>query len=228
MLSLKLLILGLFLNSSNIYANPISIPSKHCNSNKLDETGRIDVKLKNKLAGAKFTNMLIDLRFVVLHDGKKGKLTASQVQGQVEILNAAFGGLQHEKGPDSHMNFRVMEIKYVENKNYFYNCGDFEKEINKAYPGSTDKYVTIYTCEDKSYLGWAYYPWSWSEGNINQVVYSSPHTFPGGSYSSYNQGMTVVHELGHFFGLKHTFNSRGKCENWGDDGFSDTRKIAEL
>ena len=35
-------------------------------------------------------------------------------------------------------------------------------------------------------------------------------------------GYTVVHEVGHYLGLLHTFNADEKCSTKGDDGVSDT------
>jgi hypothetical protein len=38
----------------------------------------------------------------------------------------------------------------------------------------------------------------------------------------YNLGYTAVHELGHYFGLLHTFNKQSQCSSSGDDGVDDT------
>ena len=46
---------------------------------------------------------------------------------------------------------------------------------------------------------------------------------PGGSYKNLNEGDTLVHEMGHYLGLLHTFSSKsGTCSDETDDKVDDT------
>ena len=136
------------------------------------------------------------------------------------MLTEAYGGRYDVLGTDTLIEFQIYEMEYINDKIKYDSCGNLERTITSEHPGSSDQYISIYTCND-DYLGFAYYPWSWNEGNSRQVIFAHPDTFPGGGYALYNRGMTVVHEMGHYLGLKHTFSRFQKC-GIGDDGFTDT------
>lgn len=58
------------------------------------------------------------------------------------------------------------------------------------------------------YLGYCYFPTRTTTGSTDFyydgcTVLSS--TVPGGSESGFDEGLTAVHESGHWFGLYHTF-----------------------
>jgi hypothetical protein len=65
-------------------------------------------------------------------------------------------------------------------------------------------------------LGYATYPWKYS--NIYDGVVIHYRSVPGGGLTAFNEGDTMVHEVGHWMGLLHTF--QGGCSK--SDGVEDT------
>jgi hypothetical protein len=75
--------------------------------------------------------------------------------------------------------------------------------------------VNLYTCKPgQNILGYAYYPWTFSETDFRHGVVVLHASLPGGSAAPYNEGDTVTHEVGHYLGLYHTFE--GACDDPGD------------
>ena len=80
----------------------------------------------------------------------------------------------------------------------------------------------------QGYLGVAKFPWSFSEGDARDSVFVAARTLPNYQPTEescewgcrYNQGNTLVHEIGHYLGLYHTF--RGDSCNGSGDEVADT------
>ena len=62
--------------------------------------------------------------------------------------------------------------------------------------------MNIFICPS-NYLGWASLPWAYTERNHKNRIFIHPDTVPGKTIELYNLGLTLVHEVGHSFGLGH-------------------------
>jgi len=62
--------------------------------------------------------------------------------------------------------------------------------------------------------GLGVYPWSFDEDDSRHGLFCANYTFPG-SDGTFSEGITGVHEVGHYFGLHHTFENG--CSNPGDE-----------
>ena len=62
--------------------------------------------------------------------------------------------------------------------------------------------------------GLGVYPWSFDEYDSRHGLFCANYTFPG-SDGTFSEGITGVHEVGHYFGLHHTFENG--CSNPGDE-----------
>ncbi|KAG6364313.1 hypothetical protein INS49_005913 [Diaporthe citri] len=72
--------------------------------------------------------------------------------------------------------------------------------------------LNLYFVYSMDSLGYCYFPASTSGSDSTFYILSS--TVPGGSETNYNLGLTAVHEIGHYFGLYHTFQAG--CSGSGD------------
>jgi hypothetical protein len=97
-----------------------------------------------------------------------------------------------------------------------------ETDIKGVTAWSYLDYLNVWVADTED-LGFAYIPTTASLPNgtldgvsISYTVFGGPNT---GAKPPYNLGRTLVHEVGHYLGLRHIWRSNG-CDS--DDGFEDT------
>lgn len=112
-----------------------------------------------------------------------------------------------------------------------------------------DNYLNIWICNTGgSILGFAYPPETapnWPAGQvpankgkwgvvISHIVFGYNNPLATGGYDIADQGRTAVHEVGHYFGLRHIWGDAGSaffpgadCDITKDDGIDDTPHMGE-
>ena len=167
------------------------------------------------VAGPGFS-VTIPVHFHVVHDGPIGKVSRSDIDKQISVLNRTYSG--REGGSVTGFSFELVSVDYTNNAKWFYaNPGGAEFEMKKALHRGDAGDLNYYSTTAGAYLGWAYLPSDyaarpWIDGvvvNWESMVRTSS-TFKG----RYDQGKTATHEVGHWLNLEHVFY--GGCNNWGD------------
>ena len=169
---------------------------------------------------------------VIMNTSGQGNITNAKVQSQIDILNEDFlaiAGTNGAPGTDTLIQFHLATedpngnptngITRTTNNSWFNDSGSYWNTL----AWDTNRYLNIYTNQASGALG--YVPDLPQGGIVGQnrdrvvVLWSSfGRNAPIGP--PYNQGRTTTHEVGHYFGLEHTFSggcaSAGNCYNNGD------------
>lgn len=169
-------------------------------------------------------------------------ITDRNIYDQVEILNEAFNGVKanryrHVIPQEIFSRKGDIPIKFVLARRT--PMGDLTNGIERRTgvtpdrkaikstaaggldPWDTDRYLNIwvgtFTGDDKNLLGVATFPFTNTEGPQGVVVgiATLPYTsnVSRSYYPIYSEGATLVHELGHYFYLYHTFGDLTYCNN---------------
>jgi hypothetical protein len=151
-----------------------------------------------------------------------GNLATSLLTSQIDILNEDFralAGTPGAGGTDTKIQFVLATtdpngnshsgINRVTSNAYFTDPGPGAyNDMKDALNWDTSRYLNIYTNDANGALGYATFPQQDAEAYNDGVVLlhtSVGRNSPGGGI--YNQGRTATHEVGHYLGLFHTFQS---------------------
>lgn len=183
---------------------------------------------------------------VIYREDFVGWINRRTIEKQINILNNAFRG--KVSGTHSSYNecfnlftygdtvrspfrFVLEDINYIEDNEAFDLTSDHSWHVRSDEHNGHCADLNIFTGGGMSTLGVSSFPdecFDHPEADNILIHYKS---FPDMGQAKYDEGDTLVHELGHWFGLFHTF--QGQCDGFGDDipevgdGVDDTAPEAE-
>jgi len=154
---------------------------------------------------------------VITRNDGTGNVTNARIARQLRVLNEGYAGETAASAASTRFSFQTQQIIRTANSDW-YNWSDPDVDpsdnnhAKDALRKGTRAALNVYVANlGDGLLGYATFPGGQLSRDGVVVLNAS---LPGGSAAPYNQGDTLTHEAGHWFGLYHTF--QGGCSAPGD------------
>ena len=143
-----------------------------------------------------------------------------RVRRQVAVLDDAYDGGQSADNARTRFSFYLASFERVRNNRWHdATIGSkadltMRKKLHVGGPEDLNVYVSEPRQRDGNVvLGWSSAPWDVSRRTKLDGVTVHQGSLPGGELFGYDRGDTLVHEVGHWLGLFHTFEGGCTEEN---------------
>jgi hypothetical protein len=158
----------------------------------------------------------------VITAGKEGNVPREVLEALLENLNWGYR--------QTPFRFQLQNVDWTDNPEWHERCGlksSNESAMKQSLAVDPEHVLNVYICKPEGgstptgTVGYGYYPWRNPETPYLHGVVLHPRALPmEGAIPERNRGMTLVHEVGHYLGLYHTFD--GGCGDAEGDFVDDT------
>ena len=139
---------------------------------------------------------------------------------QIRQLNIGFTAQQNTGAASTRYRFYLKAIKRVTNDRWYHAAlfSRYDKQAKRALHSGGRRTLNMFINGGSSggqpVLGWARFPWQQQyTPELDSVSIHHDSLDYGGRATNYNRGDTAIHEVGHWLGLFHTFQSSCDHDN---------------